>query len=75
MIRLSRREGANEVFYFHQNPFTASGDKMAFMGHGDQGRCAFAVDLGSLEIRQVTTVNTGFEVVAPKSRILYYMSG
>lgn len=75
VIRISRREGANEVFYFHQNPFTASGDKMAFMGYGEQGRCAFTVDLGSLEIRQVTTVNTGFEVVAPKSRILYYMSG
>lgn len=75
VIRLSRREGANEVFYFHQNPFTASGDKMAFMGHGEQGRCAFIVDLESLEIRQVTNVNTGFEVVAPKSRILYYMSG
>jgi oligogalacturonide lyase len=75
VIRLSRREGTNEVFYFHQNPFTAAGDKMVFMGSTDKGRCAFTVDLKTLEIRQITTMNSGFEVVAPKSRTLYYMSG
>lgn len=75
VIRLSRREGTNEVFYFHQNPFTAAGDKMAFMGSTDTGRCGFTVDLKTLEIRQVTTLGAGFEVVAPKSRLLYYMSG
>ena len=75
VIRLSRREGANEVFYFHQNPFTAAGDKMVFMGSTDKGRCAFTVDFKTLEIHQITTVNTGFEVVAPKSRQLFYLSG
>lgn len=75
VIRVSRREGANEVFYFHQNPYTADGGKMAFMGHTDKGRCAFTVDLKTLEIRQVTSINTGFEVVAPKGRQLFYMSG
>jgi oligogalacturonide lyase len=75
VIRLSRREGANEGFYFHQNPFTRSGDKMVFMGSTDKGRCAFTVDLKTLEIRQITTVNTGFEVVAPECRTLFYISG
>ena len=75
VIRLSRRDGANQAFYFHQNPFTETGDKMAFMGMAEQGRCAFTVDLDTLAVRQITTVNTGFEVVAPKSRMLYYMSG
>lgn len=75
VIRLSRREGTNEVFYFHQNPFTQAGDKMVFMGSTDKGRCAFTVDLETLEIRQITSVNTGFEVVAPKSRKVFYLSG
>ena len=75
VIRLSRRDGTNEVFYFHQNPFTETGDKMVFMGSAETGRGAFTVDLKTLEIRQITTLNAGFEVVAPKSRTLYYMSG
>ena len=29
-IRLSRREGTNEVFYFHQNPFTQASDSKHF---------------------------------------------
>ncbi len=75
VIRLSRREGTNEVFYFHQNPFTASGDKMVFMGSTNKGRCAFTCDLKTLDIRQITTIGCGLEVVAPKSRTLYYTSG
>lgn len=75
VIRLSRREQHSEVFYFHQDPFTESSDKMVFMGATGTGRCAFTVDLKTYEIRQVTAVNTGFEVVMPKSRRLYYVSG
>lgn len=75
VVRVSRREGTNEVFYFHQNPFPAPGDTMVFMGSTDKGRCAFTVDLETFAIRQITSVNTGFEVVAPKSRQLFYMSG
>ncbi len=75
IVRLSRRESSNEVFYFHQNPFPPSGDKMVFMGQTATGRCAFTVDLNTYDIRQITTVNTGFEVVSPKSGRLYYVSG
>jgi len=75
VVRLSRRENSNEVFYFHQNPFLPSGDRMVFMGHCAEGRCAFTVDLNTYAIRQITTVNTGFEVVSPKSGKLYYVGG
>jgi len=75
VIRLSRREGGNEGFYFHQNPFPAGGNEMMFMGAAKEGRCAFMVDLRTYAIRQITRVNTTFEVVAPSSRHLYYMSG
>ena len=76
IIRLSRREGNNETFYFHQNCFTASGDKMVFMGSTDQGRSAFTSDLKTFEVKQVTTArNVGFEVVAPKRRELFYLNG
>jgi oligogalacturonide lyase len=75
VARLSRRENSNEVFYFHQNPFLPAGDKMVFMGQCAAGRCSFTVDLNTYDIRQITTVNTGFEVVSPKSGRLYYVSG
>jgi oligogalacturonide lyase len=75
VIRLSRREGANEGFYFHQNPFTAEGDKMVFLGSTDTGRCAFTVDLRTQAIQQITDRSVGFEVVAPKRRELFYLSG
>lgn len=76
VIRLSRRDGSNWTFYFHQNPFTAEGDKMVFVGSTERGRGAFTVDLRTLEVRTlVTDRNIGFEVVAPKRRELFYLSG
>jgi len=76
VVRLSRRDGSNRTFCFHQNPFTADGDKMVFTGSTDKGRGAFSVDLESLEVRGVVTDRSvGFEVVAPKRRELFYISG
>ena len=76
VVRLSRREGNNESLYFHQNPFTAEGDKMVFLGSTDKGRNAFTVDLRTREIRQIThDRNVGFEAIAPKRRELFYLSG
>lgn len=48
---------------------------MVFMGSTDKGRCPFTVDLKTLEIHQVSTLSAGFEVVAPGSGTLYYLSG
>lgn len=74
--RLSRREGSNSAFYFHQNPFTADGDKMVFMGTTTAGRRGFTVDLDSLGIRQITfDRNSNSEVVAPRRREFFYRSG
>ncbi|MBN1347208.1 MAG: hypothetical protein JXQ73_31240 [Phycisphaerae bacterium] len=74
IVRLSRREGSNSVFYFHQNLFTAPGDKMVFVGTTPQGPRAFTVDLRTREIRQITTQPVGgHAVVAPKRRELIYM--
>lgn len=81
VIRLSRREGDNYDFYFHQNPFTADGDKMAFIGSTPNGRSVFTVNIralgaGPLESRPITTGRSiGHEIVAPKCRQLFYLSG
>jgi oligogalacturonide lyase len=76
VIRLSRREGSHEMFYFHQNPFTADGDKMVFIGPAEKGRAAFAVDLKTLDIRKMTFEHAvDLEVVAPKRRELFYLDG
>ena len=75
VIRLSRREGSNSSLYFHQNPFTARGDKMVFMGTTPRGRKAFTVDLKTLEIEQFGDGNCCREIVAPKRRELFRLSG
>lgn len=77
VVRLSRRSGgSNWCFYFHQNPFTAKGDKMVFLGATDKGRCASSVDLDTLEVRQIVPDRgVGFEIVAPRRRELFYLSG
>lgn len=75
VIRLSRREGDNGCFYFHQNSFTARGDKMVFRGSTPNGWRAFTVDLKTLEVRQITDCACGHPVVAPKRRELFYMKG
>jgi oligogalacturonide lyase len=76
VIRLSRRDGNYDMFYFHQNPFTADGDKMVFAGTTSKGRSAFTVDLKTIEVRQITSDHSvNFEVVAPKRRELFYLDG
>ncbi|HIJ65294.1 MAG TPA: hypothetical protein HPP77_05015 [Candidatus Hydrogenedentes bacterium] len=75
VIRLSRREGGNATFYFHQNPFTAKGDKMLFSGGTPEGGRLFAVDLKTLEVEQVTDRPSKFDVVARKRHEVFYLSG
>jgi oligogalacturonide lyase len=76
VIRLSRREGQNRSCYFHQNVFTAAGDKMVFIGSTPNGPRAFTVELKTLKIRQITSQPGGeFEIVAPRRRELFYLSG
>ncbi|HEO69683.1 MAG TPA: hypothetical protein ENN80_00350 [Candidatus Hydrogenedentes bacterium] len=76
VVLLSRREGDNGCFYFHQNPFTMPGDKMVFIGATNQGRSAFTVDLDSYEVEHITPEGgIGHEIVAAKRRELFYLRG
>jgi oligogalacturonide lyase len=76
VVRLSRRTGDNSLFYFHQNCYTADGDKMVFVGSTDQGPRAFTVDLHTYAVRQITKSDIGgHAVVAPRHRELFYLNG
>ena len=80
MIRLSRREGSNASFYFHNNPFVpelaGEGDKMVFYGTASNGRQLFSVNLKTLEVEQLTDHrgNISGEIVAPRRREVFYQS-
>jgi oligogalacturonide lyase len=76
VIRLSRLPGQSESFYFHQNAFTANGDKMVFANTSANHSRDFVVfDWRSRAIERLTDGGTNRgEVVAPKSRRLFYMS-
>src|SRR5204863_3287567 len=81
MIRLSRREGSNASFYFHNNPFVpqlaGEGDKMVFYGTASNRRQLFAVNLKTLKVEQLTDHrgNIFGEIVAPRRREVFYQSG
>ncbi len=75
VICLSRREGSNSSFYFHQNPFTARGDKMVFMGTSPGGRRAFTVELATLAVDEIGDGDCTHAVVAPKRRELFCLRG
>jgi oligogalacturonide lyase len=74
VIRLSRREGNNASFYFHQNPFPPDGTRMLFSGSTPEGTRLFSVNLDSLAIEQVTERPATFAVVSPKSPTVFYLS-
>jgi oligogalacturonide lyase len=78
VIRLTRREGDNESFYFHNNPFIRSADgksdEMLFAGSTKQGTQYFAVNLKTFDIRQITTdsIHGRSEIVDRKHREVIY---
>lgn len=89
VIKLTRREGMNASFYFHNIPFI--GNEMVFCG-GDKPfsgndmlhnsaaqirRQMYAVDLGTLKIRQLTDepYDVRTEIVCPKTREIFYQHG
>ena len=93
VIRLTRREGHNGSFYFHNNPFVRTedgrwemlyaGGNVRRMGNDNLNerirdvRQMFAVDLASLDIRQVTQgpANVSTEIVCAATRELFYQRG
>ena len=81
IVRLSRREGDNTSFYFHNNPFIrstdGSSDWMLYYGSTAKERQLFVVDLATQISTQLTHQNlpmTG-EIVARKHREALYQCG
>jgi oligogalacturonide lyase len=74
-MRISRIPGESESFYFHQNAFTSSGDKMVFANTStNHSRNFFVYNWHNQKIERLTDGGTNRgEIVAPKSRRLYYM--
>lgn len=75
VIRISRIPGESESFYFHQNAFTATGDKLVFANTStNHSRDFFTYDWRTRKIERLTDGGTNRgEIVAPKSRQLFYM--
>jgi oligogalacturonide lyase len=70
VIRLSREPGTSS-FYFHQNPYTASGDKMVVSTREGLS----TINLRTRAIEQVVEGRVGNVVVGKKSRQVYYTRG
>src|SRR3982751_1883033 len=72
VVRISRKEGNNQSFYFHNNPFV--GNRMVFYSTDASGRQIYTVDLGTLKIEQVTHQASPMngEIVGQKTGNVYY---
>jgi oligogalacturonide lyase len=72
VVRLSRTEGRNSSFYFHNNPFI--GNKMVYYNTGANGRQVYTVDLNTLKPEQVTQQASPMngEIVGAKTKSVYY---
>ncbi len=75
VVRLTRGTGSYSSFYFHQNAFTPEGNEMVLAAAIDGERRLYAIDLDTLERRRITDRPSAFEVVAPGSRRVFYLSG
>ena len=69
VVRLSRVPGTSESFYFHQNAFTAEGDKMVFVNRAPGGRDRlFVLDLATRQSEPLTEPGVRGGVVGRTSR-------
>lgn len=81
IVRLSRLEGNNASFYFHNNPFLTGqkggDDKMIFYNTNKNQKQIFSLDLKTLEAEQITRQHKPMngEIVAHKKREVYYQVG
>jgi oligogalacturonide lyase len=80
VVRLSRRQGPNRSFYFHNAPFLEGrdgGDLMVYYGATDQGPQLFVLDLETLESTQLTEHDGRIsgEIVGPLRREVFYQNG
>ena len=70
IVRLTDEPGSSS-FYFHQNGYTASGDKLVFSTrHG-----LSTYDFHTKKIEQIVEGRTGDVIVGPKTRKVFYLKG
>jgi oligogalacturonide lyase len=72
VVRLSRKDGNNLSFYFHNNPFM--GDKMLFYSTDETGKWLYTVDLKTLELTRVIKTTGNSEIVGHHSKSVYFQS-
>ena len=70
VVRLTDEPGSQSP-YFHQNPYTATGDKMVFTSPTG----LYAYDFKSGKSKLLVEGRTGSLVVGPKTRQAYYFKG
>jgi oligogalacturonide lyase len=81
IIKLSRREGNNNSFYFHNNPFLKTqdgkGTEMIYYGSTQNSNQLFVVNLQNYKNEQVTHFNGKIsgEILGHKNRDAYFQSG
>ena len=72
VVRLSRKDGNNLSFYFHNNPFLDG--KMIFYSTDETGKWLYTVDLRTLELTRVGKTVGNSEIVGHHSQSVYYQS-
>ena len=72
VIRLTRKEGENASFYFHNNPFV--GNEMVFYSTDNNGKQLWTVNLNNLKVEQLTHQSSPMfgEIVGKKTHNVYY---
>lgn len=72
VIRLTRNEGENASFYFHNNPFV--GNEMLFYSTDNNGKQLWTVNLNNLKLEQLTHQSSPMfgEIVGKKTHNVYY---
>jgi len=73
IVRLSRVPGSSQSFYFHQNAFTATGDKMVFENNpGGGGNRLMVLDWATRKIEPLTEPGVRGIIVGRSGRQVYY---
>ncbi|HVS95726.1 MAG TPA: oligogalacturonate lyase family protein [Puia sp.] len=72
VVRLSRKDGNNLSFYFHNNPFI--GERMIFYSTDEAGKWLYTVDLKTLQLKRIGKTTGNSEIVGHHSKSVYYQS-
>ncbi|MBD2722052.1 oligogalacturonate lyase family protein [Hymenobacter armeniacus] len=81
IVRLTALDGANESFYFHNNPFVkslgAAGDKMVYYHSSPAGKQLYALNLKTHQSEALTRpfARVHGEIVGKKRREVFYQVG